>query len=142
MVSVIAVSYTHLDVYKRQPVILGKRLMHWNHQYILLISQSHLCCPGRTSCIRIKKEPFVWLLCASIRSYLSRMISVSYTHLDVYKRQVIVSVGKIGGVHEGVHVFAVRDSDRDKSHCFFSFRFVSSRSVFLFVSFLSRVPQV
>ena len=67
-----AVSYTHLDVYKRQvrrhlrPV--GRFLRH------------------RSSRISVP----VWMLFLQASCREDAPIAVSYTHLDVYKRQVIM----------------------------------------------------
>ena len=59
-----SVSYTHLDVYKRQLLIMGR---HYNQVLALLFSLPY-CVPG----FHIKSLCFV---------------AVSYTQLDVYKRQ-------------------------------------------------------
>ena len=61
------VSYTHLDVYKRQPVVLEQALKKAGTQLL---------------------EPYLSFTLFAPQEYLSRAYNaVSYTHLDVYKRQ-------------------------------------------------------
>ena len=62
-----AVSYTHLDVYKRQP--WGLQI----YRIALLLDQDQ------------NKRKVVWAL-KMLKSHRSH--PVSYTHLDVYKRQI------------------------------------------------------
>ena len=62
--SVIAVSYTHLDVYKRQ-------FLHQLFSYICTVFKWKVPNPYQHNACKPKKCP----------------ASVSYTHLDVYKRQ-------------------------------------------------------
>ena len=69
----VAVSYTHLDVYKRQQYIQSKSLK-W--KYISVIPTGYI----EESVNQIRN---VTLLVVTIS-----ILSVSYTHLDVYKRQV------------------------------------------------------
>ena len=88
------VSYTHLDVYKRQ----GPRCSpHWS-------TWSLACCwPGcwcatpsraRRSLMRwwtcLLRCPPPWLVFRSPPSWRATAGSVSYTHLDVYKRQALL----------------------------------------------------
>ena len=65
-----AVSYTHLDVYKRQ----GEELIRTNNP------QSGIIKGGLFMKIRLLST----VICAAMVSTMA----VSYTHLDVYKRQV------------------------------------------------------
>ena len=62
-----AVSYTHLDVYKRQVKKKGKK------------TQSEIT----TSESAVKKQEEF----EEMKKKTRNMMSVSYTHLDVYKRQ-------------------------------------------------------
>ena len=62
---VVTVSYTHLDVYKRQDL-----------------------CIGCTQCTGICPEVF------QMTGILAVAVPVSYTHLDVYKRQMLYSSSK------------------------------------------------
>ena len=68
-----AVSYTHLDVYKRQLVFYGKTGRGKTHLAtalgMLAIEQ------GRS--VRFRQT--------------AELVPVSYTHLDVYKRQILIS---------------------------------------------------
>ena len=68
--TILAVSYTHLDVYKRQ-VSICRQFRHF----------LEVIC-------KLKKE--------KIKVYLYTRVSVSYTHLDVYKRQNQYSVFSSG----------------------------------------------
>ena len=106
-----AVSYTHLDVYKRQPYALRLRALrtlvertavgrkdygaaHYEAMERLLHGPGGLL---HLSLIHISWEPVVTMTCCSGGRFFSRLrsttvplgtfISVSYTHLDVYKRQ-------------------------------------------------------
>ena len=86
---VTAVSYTHLDVYKRQTVssavlvglmkekLPGVRLIGWHHNSYEIYFQTPVhgfLIQRKLSAIALRK--------------LDALITVSYTHLDVYKRQV------------------------------------------------------
>ena len=62
-----AVSYTHLDVYKRQPMYDIKEGVAWDN---------------------IPFTPALEELARNTRSVCFGSLAVSYTHLDVYKRQV------------------------------------------------------
>ena len=63
MIDLAAVSYTHLDVYKRQ------------EQYLNIT-------PGSVSVLGLMNDPE-----NKVRLLIDKDIPVSYTHLDVYKRQ-------------------------------------------------------
>ena len=84
------VSYTHLDVYKRQAGGPGpQRLAHRVEDVVGAASRFLERLEGRRHCVVVTlgAEP------------------VSYTHLDVYKRQVAVGVGpKLGNVGSGVEL--------------------------------------
>ena len=67
----IPVSYTHLDVYKRQPLLIGCDLEQMDDFTMNLLSNREV--------IAINQD------IAGIQG--SRVYAVSYTHLDVYKRQ-------------------------------------------------------
>ena len=72
------VSYTHLDVYKRQ--VQNRRI---------LIDKT----PKRTGEELVPITPFLFLLFMGTRlPWLSDYGPVSYSHLDVYKRQLLVWV--------------------------------------------------
>ena len=81
--SVTTVSYTHLDVYKRQVVYLDKSAQHMYelNNKIRLINVNEF--PIKSS------EGFLGFICGIISQDhdLETMYPVSYTHLDVYKRQ-------------------------------------------------------
>ena len=74
-----AVSYTHLDVYKRQPLQvaptgIGEVLLDWYDYNARIL-------PWRS-----EPTPYhVWI--SEIMLQQTRVEAVSYTHLDVYKRQ-------------------------------------------------------
>ena len=59
-----AVSYTHLDVYKRQPT-------------------DNLFAENMPTAALVAENAKIPVICGE-----SGMVAVSYTHLDVYKRQV------------------------------------------------------
>ena len=67
--SLLAVSYTHLDVYKRQPLECERLQGFPNHWTDI---------PGASDSARYK-------------ALGNSVATVSYTHLDVYKRQVCES---------------------------------------------------
>ena len=75
----IAVSYTHLDVYKRQT---ADRLHNISSLFCALIIDVTAPC-----CSLIKK-----LFHFINDSLWHSLFSVSYTHLDVYKRQVVQKI--------------------------------------------------
>ena len=80
----ISVSYTHLDVYKRQ-----LRTFHEMPQFLLLLIHRHW---------RIQN---LWHQFFHLRmrvDHLQNVNSVSYTHLDVYKRQVTLCLANQTGV--------------------------------------------
>ena len=85
-----SVSYTHLDVYKRQlqrTGVLGSRLGHQEIPAILGGSSFHPKDRQQGANLaeagdRAEDE---------VRSLGSTDTAVSYTHLDVYKRQVVLS---------------------------------------------------
>ena len=70
-----AVSYTHLDVYKRQ-------VLH-NQTFLRLAPQ---LVHGETVNFRIR---------LASGKFVTADDAVSYTHLEVYKRQVVLSGGKL-----------------------------------------------
>ena len=76
MVRIFTVSYTHLDVYKRQES--GK--------------QPAAVYSGRTGGINLQKTVdntvIRWYSQMVVKKQVEYPLSVSYTHLDVYKRQV------------------------------------------------------
>ncbi len=80
--SVRSVSYTHLDVYKRQgfsfPSDRGGLLRRISRQTVLACTPIALAMSAR-------EKP--WSSISAIVSRWSSVRSVSYTHLDVYKRQ-------------------------------------------------------
>ena len=109
----ISVSYTHLDVYKRQDLIpLEVNLIDilWNDQRPSLsdasisISNNELQNSSKFSLTKLKKNKFILIYKEeSIREKLHKIrlnmdksqvhhliIPVSYTHLDVYKRQLFL----------------------------------------------------
>ena len=71
----ITVSYTHLDVYKRQ----------------IILSISLLIAPGAIAVLLTQRFHIALLLATGISVIVSMtgVWSVSYTHLDVYKRQTL-----------------------------------------------------
>ena len=73
-----AVSYTHLDVYKRQGRFLPYFFPDTFHE-------------GGDP-VKEAKENWVTARRAILRKPIDRIGSVSYTHLDVYKRQVVLSI--------------------------------------------------
>ena len=100
-----AVSYTHLDVYKRQETHSAKLKEYWikshefKHSPVLEIGANNLhiisyiityllftaitsVSYNRNECIPEERLP-------SDHRKVSSILSVSYTHLDVYKRQVV-----------------------------------------------------
>ena len=99
-----AVSYTHLDVYKRQTLMKGCEY----NQPIVVCSA---CMPGSTAPVTIAGavamcnaeelagivltqlinpgNPVIYLFASYGSNVQTGNASVSYTHLDVYKRQVL-----------------------------------------------------
>ena len=69
------VSYTHLDVYKRQ-VVSQDRFKQWETEWTGLFTLFVI----KTLKIDDSSESYMIKWC---------FIAVSYTHLDVYKRQVL-----------------------------------------------------
>ena len=92
------VSYTHLDVYKRQVLNSYDRISNRNAGQ-KIIGKESICMTTRKENIVIPKEAYViWGKLSAFEKYPEwradaseiEMIdekSVSYTHLDVYKRQ-------------------------------------------------------
>ena len=88
-----AVSYTHLDVYKRQG--------NWAERILPIQTYEDLLAPYQFK-LKVEKgfynadrnNPVLSLICKGINA-----LTVSYTHLDVYKRQIYMrplsSYGKI-----------------------------------------------
>ena len=74
-----SVSYTHLDVYKRQLQELSSILVK------LGCSDGINLDGGGSATLYVGGQ---WL-CGPQSRKLNNMIAVSYTHLDVYKRQVL-----------------------------------------------------
>ena len=70
------VSYTHLDVYKRQP--------HGSQRWMVSTGPAHVLSVLKVSASKRKN----WWI-SSINWRLPISIPVSYTHLDVYKRQIL-----------------------------------------------------
>ena len=92
-----SVSYTHLDVYKRQaydgplPPLLavGISVSHTVHSSKIEYAIGRAC-PGQWICsLYCKKQSIVKILCP----VLVYPVAVSYTHLDVYKRQGLNVMG-------------------------------------------------
>ena len=81
MVGLVSVSYTHLDVYKRQPLM---------SVYAPNALRIEVAVP-QTRADAIRKQPQAQVLLADGRSVVPAEVivfpAVSYTHLDVYKRQ-------------------------------------------------------
>ena len=80
MYSVCTVSYTHLDVYKRQIVAFARRCGF--PVVAKVVGPVHKSDVGGVV-LNIKSEQHLAL-------EFDRMMPVSYTHLDVYKRQFIL----------------------------------------------------
>ena len=107
-----AVSYTHLDVYKRQ--LLIRTSIRPN----LAIVSSMTCCttvslsaPALTSAWTGRTSILYNLSSSSLASasfclflpVITRFAPVSYTHLDVYKRQILYTTKSKGGrIYENV----------------------------------------
>ena len=68
------VSYTHLDVYKRQPLECNNVVLRLSEVY--LIAAEAGCKLGGDAAVQGL-------------GYLNDIVTVSYTHLDVYKRQTL-----------------------------------------------------
>ena len=90
------VSYTHLDVYKRQ--VLGSGSLYAGMLFHLLYNGLSLVLSGggqtgQTLLAQIGGLQGVWTLLA--RTGLYGMVPVSYTHLDVYKRQATTLIVRI-----------------------------------------------
>ena len=104
LINYISVSYTHLDVYKRQGGVQLKC-------YIVIIRGSRRC-PTSAS-VQIGGFNFCWhyflhswntLFVFYVRHFFDigssksdNIVAVSYTHLDVYKRQVM-SISNTRGI--------------------------------------------
>ena len=74
----IPVSYTHLDVYKRQVRVLLYNIIHLELQPGTAVSENEL-----STTLSLSRTPVREALIE-----LNRIGPVSYTHLDVYKRQI------------------------------------------------------
>ena len=83
------VSYTHLDVYKRQIYLLFKFYLAFYRKYVKIKNKNIQ--PKRIiirCCLKkVKKMAAVDILSDARRKKDERSKAVSYTHLDVYKRQ-------------------------------------------------------
>ena len=90
------VSYTHLDVYKRQ--VQSIKLILWNFGIDTLESafirkiNVHITVFEFVVCAEqeIREKQFQ-KFCGGMNALLQIIIAVSYTHLDVYKRQTITN---------------------------------------------------
>ena len=76
----ISVSYTHLDVYKRQAPMLAVI------KNAALISNA-VAAPESVSPFQVKRKSFSGKAFMIAQAEGNNVIAVSYTHLDVYKRQ-------------------------------------------------------
>ena len=118
--SLLSVSYTHLDVYKRQAFCL--RLIQRSFIHSLKTSQ--------IMCWKIKFDLWHWF------------DSVSYTHLDVYKRQVLTSAHCVCiNVSTSIYVilyltllhnWVCRRSLLNFLHYFITLRYINCKLVWLF----------
>ena len=80
------VSYTHLDVYKRQLLITGESGVGKSETAIELVKRGHrLIADDAVELRRISNRSILGTAPANIRHFIE---PVSYTHLDVYKRHV------------------------------------------------------
>ena len=85
------VSYTHLDVYKRQLLLRLSNLLNRNVLYWATARWWQV----RFGIVRLKRmrQPelassfFVYIVCKQCSGVIGKCRAVSYTHLDVYKRQ-------------------------------------------------------
>ena len=84
-----AFSYTHLDVYKRQP----QQLTELEQQLIEVLQQTASeIMEGLISVSPLRDDDFdacAYCDYASVCGFDRSLVPVSYTHLDVYKRQVL-----------------------------------------------------
>ena len=92
----LAVSYTHLDVYKRQIIRAAARTVHliiFHKQILSLfrkvfpfipVSYTHLDVYKR----QVQQVSYYYSIVFFIGKSIRIIFAVSYTHLDVYKRQV------------------------------------------------------
>ena len=74
-----SVSYTHLDVYKRQPLRRQYAIRNEAAARHDTVSYTHL---------DVYKRQCLACVCCKIARF-GALMSVSYTHLDVYKRQAL-----------------------------------------------------
>ena len=80
VICVIAVSYTHLDVYKRQ------KIAFFDVDGTLVDMEKKIISPKMIETLkRLKKNGIILCIATGRGPYMA----VSYTHLDVYKRQVL-----------------------------------------------------
>ena len=104
--SIQAVSYTHLDVYKRQGIILG--IVFGKLMYLVLGKLLHYDISVKVTVeIPVLEKTFVFFMAIFVLILLYNLLqirivspvellhgsnqgAVSYTHLDVYKRQIII----------------------------------------------------
>ena len=75
-----SVSYTHLDVYKRQVFLPISKNIFWTTRFFIVIVISYVREPPLHATEVSAKGCF---------TFITMLIPVSYTHLDVYKRQVV-----------------------------------------------------
>ena len=83
LIDYVAVSYTHLDVYKRQLAALQTSTTALESSALTMIMSTLLV-------VKFSISVSCWSMLPAAFARMSSM-SVSYTHLDVYKRQVISS---------------------------------------------------
>ena len=104
-----SVSYTHLDVYKRQTIIndYGKFALHllpsgvfYQHTTSIIGNGVALNIPYLVQEIEARVERGVPKPRILVSDRAQILMPVSYTHLDVYKRQVIMSPRKLIGARD------------------------------------------
>ena len=82
-----SVSYTHLDVYKRQAVI-GMIIGTLTVSIVSVFSNLYLIIPFYAKLFGMTMQDIV-AMCTEVNPKVTdAFTTVSYTHLDVYKRQI------------------------------------------------------
>ena len=89
---ILTVSYTHLDVYKRQGRFIASlmQLLHPDLLLLLTILINYLNYSNYLKLlIKLINEHTTFLITLANYNNYNSFVTVSYTHLDVYKRQVM-----------------------------------------------------
>ena len=84
------VSFTHLDVYKRQAPHMAQQAVSGKHDSLVFHQESQKLkfLKGQRHLLSVRNHLMLLHQNLQVIDLQRRIIPVSYTHLDVYKRQV------------------------------------------------------